>query len=110
MSRKMRNLALARALFDRAGEGEVLVIEEWELGAAKTKLFASVLDKIAPQGKVLVVDMGWKDPVVLAARNIARVSLGEASDVNAHDFVKFDRIVLSQSGINSLLQRLSATN
>lgn len=110
INRKMRKAALSRALFDRAAEGEIAVIEKWEIAEPKTRLFNSVVTKVAPEGKVLVVDDSWADATLLAARNIARVSVNDASNINVLDLARYDRIVLSEKGIEKLLNRLNGDN
>lgn len=107
INRKMRKLALGRALFDRALDGEVSVIEKWELAEQKTRLMKDILAKIAPQGKVLVLDDSWSDQVLLAGRNIERLAVNEASDVNAEDLCRYDQIVASEKGIERLLSRVN---
>lgn len=110
LNKKMRKLALSRALFNRAQDGEVLVIEKWELTERKTRLFSDLVSKIVPTGKILVVDDSWADQNVLAARNIDRVQLNEAAEINAIDFARYDRIILSEKGIEKLLHRVKGDN
>ena len=110
INKKMRQVALSRALFDRAIDGEVAVIEKWEVGESKTRLFDQLLGKIAPAGKVLVLDDSWSDQNVLVARNIQRVVVNEASDVNAYDLSRYDQVVVSEKGMERLLARLNGGN
>jgi large subunit ribosomal protein L4 len=110
INRKMRKLALSRALFNRAGEGAVVVIEEWQLAEMKTRLFNKVVSNISPSGKLLVVDQSWSRENAYAARNIARVTLGEAGDVNALDFARYDHIIISESGLQQVLSRITGDN
>lgn len=110
INKKMRRVALSRALFDRAVDGEVAVIEKWEIKDRKTRLFDELLGKIAPAGKVLVLDDSWSDQNVLAARNIQRISLNEASDVNAYDLSLYDQVILSEKGLERLLTRVNGGN
>jgi large subunit ribosomal protein L4 len=107
INRKMRQLALSRALYDRVVDGEVAVIEKWEIENRKTRLFAGLLDRIAPAGKVLVIDDSWSDQNILAARNIARIDVNEAGDVNAFDLCQYDQVILSEKGMDKLLGRLN---
>ena len=107
LNKKMKTLALKRALFERAQEGEVAVIEKWEIADKKTKLFSSVVTNIAPSGKVLIVDDSWSDQNILAARNIARVDINEASDINALDLSHHDTIIVSEKGLEKILSRLN---
>jgi large subunit ribosomal protein L4 len=107
INKKMRQLALKRALWERAKDGEVLVIEAWDSAAAKTRAFNAVVSKVAPAGRILVVDDQWSDNTILSARNIERLELSEAANLNALDFVRYDQIVLSEKGITHLLNRVN---
>lgn len=107
ISKNLRQLALRRALYERALDGEVVVIEKWELPERKTKLFNALVGKIAPEGQILVVDDSWADGTVLAGRNLNRIQLGEAREVNAYDLARYDRVILSEKGLERLLSRLS---
>lgn len=107
ISKTVKKLALARALFERASVGEVDVIERFELPEAKTKVMNSLMAKIdAKARKVLIVDAAWTDATILASRNIARLYLAQAADVNALDFSNYDRIVVSEKGMDTILARL----
>src|ERR1035437_7173711 len=53
---KVKQLAFSRALFDRAVAGQIAVIEAFAAPAAKTKVMNQVVTRIAPKGRVLLVD------------------------------------------------------
>lgn len=110
INKKMRQVALSRALFDRVQDGEVAVIEKWEVADRKTRLFNELLGKIAPAGKILVLDDSWSDQNLLVARNIQRVSINEASDINAYDLSRYDQVIFSEKGLERLLARLNGGN
>jgi large subunit ribosomal protein L4 len=107
ISKTVKKLALARAIFERVRDGEVDVIERFELPEARTKAMTAVMAKIDARAKrVLIVDEVWNDSTILASRNIARLFMAEASDVNALDFSDYDRIVVSIQGMDTILARL----
>ena len=110
LNRKMRQTALSRALFDRVSDGEVLVIEKWDVADRKTRLFNEVLQKVAPEGSLLILDDSWSDQSLLAARNISRIDINEASDVNAYDLSAYDQVIFSEKGLERLLNRLNGGN
>lgn len=110
INKKMRHAALSRALFDRAVDGEVLVIEKWEIADRKTRLFNEILEKMAPKGRLLILDDSWSDQSLLAARNINRIEINEASDVNAYDLSDYDQVIFSEKGLERLLTRLNGGN
>ena len=104
---KVRLLALRRALFDRASAGDIDVIEAWQSSAAKTKEINQVIARIAPKGKVLIVDAPFTTEAVRAARNIERVSLQEAAKLNPLDLAQYSRIIVSSKALDTILARVN---
>lgn len=102
---KVKSLAFSRALFDRAVAGEIDVIEAWSVAQPKTKLFNDVVGRIAPVGKILLVDDSFEKNAALAARNIERVSLQEAAKLNAKDLAQYKRIIVSTKGLEKIIAR-----
>jgi large subunit ribosomal protein L4 len=107
VNRKVKTLALQRVLFDTASEGKLALIEKWSVDAPKTKLFNSLITKIAPEGSTLVVDDKFEDATALAARNIPNVHLGQADSINAYDIIRYKNVVVSESAFQTLLSRLN---
>src|SRR5882724_7213615 len=71
---KVKALAFSRALFDRAIAGEIDVIERFDVPSKKTKEINQIIGRIAPKGKILVVDDVFAIETTRATRNIQRVS------------------------------------
>jgi large subunit ribosomal protein L4 len=107
---KVKALAFSRALFDRAIAGEIAVIEEFSVAPAKTKVAVELLGRIAPTGKVLLVDAPFADTTVLAARNIERVSFQEAAKLNPLDLAQYAKIVVSSKAIEAIIARVNGGN
>lgn len=106
INRKMKALAFQRALFDRATQGGLSVIEAFEVEAPKTKLFNKVLTTVLPErGKVLIVDDQFENNAALAARNVEGVSLSEAGDLSTLDVVRYRHILVSSKGIETIIAR-----
>ena len=108
VSRKVKTLAFQRALFDCAQDGHLDLIESFEVKEPKTKLFNSLLNNIYNSGKVLIVDQAFQENTILAARNIERVYICDADSLNAWDLVRFDKALMSEKGLDTVLLR--ATN
>ena len=102
---KMKKLAFARALVDLANEGGLNVIERFEATEPKTKLMNAVFSKVFPKGKMLIVSEAWDDNTVLSIRNIERVSVTDAATLNALDLVAFDQVLVSEQGLQKLIER-----
>ena len=105
-NRKMRQLAMQRALFDRASAGGLSVIEDLAVEAPKTKIFNNVLKNVYPKRcKVLVVDDTFEENTASAARNIQGVSLAESGDLSVLDIVKFQNVIVSSKAIETIIAR-----
>ncbi len=104
---QVKALAFSRALFERAVAGEIDVIESWSVSQPKTKLFSEVIGRIAPSGKILIVDEIFTADAARAARNIERVSLHEAAKLNAKDLAQYKRIIVSSKGLEKIIARVN---
>lgn len=104
---KVKQLAFSRALFDRATAGELAVIEAFDAALTKTKAVNEVVARIAPKGRVLLVDAPFAAITARASRNIARVSLQEAARLNALDLAQYARIIVSTKALEQILARVN---
>ena len=104
-NKKVRQLAFCRALFNKSSGGNITIIEEFSAPSKKTKDMDAVIAKIFESGKVLLVDDQFSDEVALAARNISRVVFCETAQLNAFDLTRFDKIIVSSKGFDTVLAR-----
>ncbi len=107
---KVKALAFGRALFDRAAAGELDVIEKFEVSPAKTKVIHQVITRIAPQGRILIVDDPFTPETRRAARNLSRVTMQEAAKLNTLDLCQYQKIVVSTKALEKIIARASAAN
>jgi large subunit ribosomal protein L4 len=64
-----------------------------------------VIARIAPKGKVLIVDAPFTTEAQRAARNLARVTLQDASKLNTLDLVAYSWIVVSSKALEQIIAR-----
>jgi len=102
---KVKNLAFSRALFDRATAGDISVIEAFSSKDTKTKAMNQIINRIAPKGKVLIVDEPFTAEASRAAGNLARVTLQVASKLNTLDLVTYSWIVVSSKALEKIIAR-----
>jgi large subunit ribosomal protein L4 len=105
INNKVKALAFNRALFDRATAGDISVIETFTAKESKTKAMGAVIARIAPKGKVLVVDAPFSSEAARATRNLARVTLQEAAKLNTLDLVQYSKIVVSTKALDTIIAR-----
>ena len=104
---KVRALAFSRALFDRASAGEIAVIESFVAEPAKTKVVNQVVGRIAPGGRVLLVDAPFAATTLRAARNIGRVTLQDAVKLNTLDLSQYRKIIVSSKALEAIIARVN---
>jgi large subunit ribosomal protein L4 len=104
---KVKQLAFSRALFDRAVAGEIAVIDAFVATAAKTKAMNQVVARIAPKGRVLLVDAPFAAETTRASRNIERVSLQEAAKLNTFDLAQYKKIIVSTKALEAIIARVT---
>lgn len=104
---KVKALAFSRALFDRVSAGEVDVIEKWEVAPVKTKVLNQVIERIAPKGKILIVDAEFTADTARAACNLERVALQEASTLNTLDLAQYKKIIVSSQALEAIIARIN---
>jgi len=106
VNRKVRLLALNRALLNCAEAGVLKVIQAFSFGEPKTKPFAQMLKNVGVEGKVIIVDDGYDANTLLSARNIEGLDIVEADSVNPYDLARAKNILMTESALNKVINRI----
>jgi large subunit ribosomal protein L4 len=107
MNRKQRRLALKSALSIKAAENNVIVVNEFNLEAPKTKEFKSALSNLNVEGKTLVVTADRNEFVELSARNIPTVLTSTAAGINVLDLTHADKLIVTESAVKAIEEVLA---
>jgi large subunit ribosomal protein L4 len=106
MPKKKRMKALLASLSVKAQESKILVIEDLTLQTPKTKNFVEILKGInVGTARTLVTVDEMDKNLILASRNISNVSLKKASDINCHDVLSAEYLLVTKKGLEKLEQR-----
>ena len=109
VNRKEKRLALLRALFDSVVEGKLVVLEAIKnFEAPKTAEMASVLNKIVPLNKCLLIDSDFSENQLLSIRNLNRIFSIDVNSVNALDLSRYPHIIMTERALNAFLERVQA--
>lgn len=106
---KARRLALRSALSSRT-ESIKLIKDFSAISSPKTKEFVKVLDSLAVSGKILVIaeyNNAENQHLQLASRNVPNVKMILPSNINVKDILEADKIVLTESALNEITERLN---
>ncbi len=105
---RIKRQALCCALSERVRGERLSVLRGLAIEQPKTKPFAQMVGKVAPEGrKTLIVTAGLDENIMLSARNLPRVTVRTAADVNVLDVLRAVRIVVQEEAIKQLEERLS---
>lgn len=98
LNRKVKDLAKMSALSYKAKENAIVVVEDFELEAPKTKEVVTLLNNLKTAGKkALVVLPEYNDNLYLSFRNLPKVTGTLLADINTYDVVNSDVLVLTES-------------
>ena len=102
MNRKERVLALKSALSYKVEENEIIILDELNVKTPKTKDMIKLLNDIKAPKKTLIVVDELTDNLILATRNIPKVELLEASEINVLDIIGADGLVITKKAVEMI--------
>lgn len=106
MPKKVRRLALRMALSARQQEGNLLVLDKFELPEVKTKEFVKVLNALSAQDCLIVVDAMERN-LDLSSRNVVGVKVLPVAGLNVYDILKHSKLMLVQASLDGIERRLA---
>lgn len=100
LNKKVKLLARKSALSAKAAEGSIVVVEDFNFEAPKTKEFVNFTKNLKLEGsKILVVLASQNKNVYLSARNIQNVNIMTASQLNTYSILNNKVIVMAESAV-----------
>ena len=108
--KKMKAAALRGALSDRARLGRVHVVTALVTGETpSTKAARAALQKISERKNLLVVVERGDDLTYLSVRNLPRVHVLPADQLNTYDVLMSDDVVFTQAALDAFLARTAGS-
>ncbi len=105
--RQVRAGALKSALSKFAKEGNLIVVDRFELKEIKTKTLLSALLTLKTNKKVMVVDTADNENLKLSIRNCREHQFLPPEGVNVFDLLRHDTLILSKDAAKALEARLT---
>jgi large subunit ribosomal protein L4 len=98
LNRKVKDLAKVSALSHKARANSVIVIEDINLEAPKTKQFVQIFNNLKTGArKTLFVLPEYNENIYKSFRNVASVKGSLLSDINTYDIVNANVVVFTES-------------
>ena len=99
MNRKERRLALKSALTYKAADKNVIVVDKFEAETNKTKDMLNILEGLKVSEKALIVTTELTENLILSTRNIKRVKLILANELNTYDVLNYDKLIITEDAV-----------
>lgn len=97
LNRKVKDLAKMSALSYKAKENAIVVMEDVNMDAPKTKAFSGILKTLnIGKKKALFVIPEYDDNMYLSLRNVAGVNGSVLSDMNTYDILDANVLVMTE--------------
>lgn len=102
MPRQARRLALKSALTAKAAEQRLIVVDELQLSAPKTKEVVAILEQLAIPSSALILLAEHDEDLEKAARNLPLVKTLPVQALNLADLLKYDYLVVPKSALAAI--------
>lgn len=107
--KKMRRGALRSALSERIREGNLIVVDNFDLESAKTREFVGLLKTFGIGGRALIVESSDNRNLSLSSRNVPLITTTNHLGINIHDVLKNEKLLFSREAIVQAEALLSAS-
>ena len=107
MPKKVKRLALKMAISARNQEGNLVIVDAFELPEIKTKDFVGVM-KNFEFDNCLLITSEIDDKISISARNAVGYKVLSVAGLNVYDILKHSKLMLIQSSLAKIEERLMA--
>lgn len=102
MPRKQRRLALKCVLSDKVRSGDLIVLEELDFEAPKTKQMVKLLSDFKVESKALFITEEPKENVERSSNNLQGVKALGALGLNVYDILNHEKLFLTKSAVTKI--------
>jgi len=104
LNKKVRKLARQSALSYKANANQIMVVEDFNFDAPKTKDFENILDSLKINGKkTLVLTHDHQENIYKSGRNIDKVSVLEVQNASTYDILNNQVLLFQKSAVDKLV-------
>ena len=104
MPKKMRRLALRCVLSAKAGDGELMVLEQLKLDEPGTKEMVRILTALGVDSSALIATAEPEENVVKSARNLAGIKTIPANLLNVVDILSYKMLLMTETAVRKVEQ------
>ncbi|MBO1264784.1 50S ribosomal protein L4 [Proteiniclasticum sp. SCR006] len=101
LPKSMRKVAMKSALTAKVMENEMIVLENLEFDAPKTKDMVTML-KAFDVKKALIITAESNENVYKSGRNVEGIQVMPVNNINVYDLLKYDNLIITQDAVSKL--------
>lgn len=110
LNKKVKQLARASALSEKAKSGEIRIIEDFTFDAPKTQELHKVFSALNEGNtKNVLVTGDYDKNVYLSGRNLAKSGVVTAGELSTYDIMNCSRLILTEGSIEKIASSFKAT-
>ena len=106
LNKKMYRAAMRSILSELVRQERLLVIDNFEMDAPKTKELADKLKALGVD-KGILITKGLNEALYLSARNLPNVGICDVEVVDPVSLVRFDKVIMTVSAVQQLEESLA---
>ena len=108
VNKKVLQLALKRALSERIVEGDLVLLDKFELADHKTRNAFASLKNLNVANETVMISLPELDAAsVCATGNIPNVVLRKTDTVNVYELLRFKKLLFTKDALDAFIQRLA---
>ncbi|WP_027002842.1 50S ribosomal protein L4 [Hugenholtzia roseola] len=103
LNRKVKQLARKSALSYKAKENKLVVLEDFQMDAPKTKAYEQFLQNLNAGGQKTLLILGSANSnLYLSARNLPKAKVITLDEISTYHIVNADTIILAESSLEKI--------
>ena len=108
VNKKVLQLALKRALSERIVEGDLVLLDKFELADHKTRNAFAILKNLNVANETVMISLPELDAAsVCATGNIPNVVLRKTDTVNVYELLRLKKLLFTKDALDAFIQRLA---
>lgn len=105
LNKKLKQLARKGALSYKAQEDAIVVVENFVMESPKTKAFMEIANNLKlSDSKLLIVVTSDSLNIKLSTRNLERVKVIDAQNINTYDVMNYSKVLFLESSVDVVNQ------
>ena len=102
LPKKIKRIAMKSALSSKVEDNSIIVLDELNFEAPKTKQIVNMLENLKVDSKVLIVLPEKNENVEKSARNIPNVKTSFVNTLNVYDILNYDKFIITKSAVEKV--------